>query len=119
MPPDFSDAATPPSPASEQRPDPLHPGSGPMHVKRTPVAPGSVPTPEDDEELKMPHERDQSVDDSTKDEPDPRMVQAKKDLDAGQMDTDMRNVPGLDAERRARAVGGAGGARTPPSEPDS
>lgn len=113
-----------PSDPSDNRPsadehDPLHPGSGPVHVKRTPVAPGSMPAPQDDDELKMPHERDQSVEDSTAKKPDPHMLQAKKDLDAGQMDTDMRNVPGLDAQRRADAVGGAGGANTPPSDADS
>jgi hypothetical protein len=100
-------------------PDPLHPGSGPMHVKRAPEAPGAVSAPDTDDELKMPHERDQSAEDSTAKKPDAHMVQAKKDLDAGQMDTDMRAVPGLDAERRAKAVGGAGGANTPPSDADS
>lgn len=99
--------------------DPDHPGSGPMHVKRTPVAPGSMPTPQEGDELKLPHERDQSVSDSTSaiGDADPRMLQAKKDLDAGQMDTDMRNVPGVDADRRRDAVGGEAGASTPPSDP--
>lgn len=96
-------------------PDPLHPGSGPVHVKRGPVAPGATPTPQDADELKLPHERDQSAEESAG-PADPRMLQAKRDLDAGQMDTDMRAVPGLDAERRRDAVGGAGGARTPPSD---
>ena len=40
---------------------------------------------------------------------DPRIAQAKKDLDAGQVDTDMHATPGLDAQRRARLVPGAGG----------
>lgn len=119
MPPDFPHTPTPPDSAPEQRHNPLRPGSGPVHVARTPVAPGSVPTPHDGDELKLPHERDQSVDDSTPDVPNARMLQAKKDLDAGQMDTDMRNVPGLDAQRRAQAVGGAAGALTPPSDADS
>jgi hypothetical protein len=93
--------------------DPLHPGSGPMHVKRSPVAPGAeLP---DDDVPRAPHERDQSAD-ATADAPDPRMVQAKKDLDAGQMDTDMRVQPGLDAERRRAAVGGAAGQENPPRE---
>lgn len=114
-------APTPTDSAQTDRPnappDPLHPGSGPVHVKRTPVAPGSMPTPQTDDELKMPHERDQSTEDSTG-PTDPRMLQAKKDLDSGQMDTDMRAVPGMDADRRREAVGGAGGARTPPSDAD-
>lgn len=93
--------------------DPEHPGSGPMHVKRSPVAPGAeLP---DDDVPRQPHERDQSID-ATADEPDPRIVQAKKDLDAGQMDTDMRVQPGLDAERRRQAVGGPAGQENPPRD---
>ena len=45
--------------------------------------------------------------------PDAVMVQAKRDIDAGLVDTDMRATPGLDATRRARLVPGAGG--KPPS----
>ena len=41
--------------------------------------------------------------------PDPLMVQAKKDIDAGMVDTDMRATPGLDAQRRASLVPGPGG----------
>ncbi|MDP2870621.1 hypothetical protein [Methyloversatilis sp.] len=37
-------------------------------------------------------------------EPDPVMVQAKRDIDAGMVDTDMHAAPGLDAELRARLV---------------
>jgi len=62
--------------------------------------------------LALPHERDEST--ATEGvEADPLMLQAKRDIDAGQVDTDMRATPGLDAERRARLVGGAGG--KPPS----
>ncbi len=45
----------------------------------------------------------------TAQEPDPVMAQAKKDLDAGMVDTDMRATPGLDAQRRAKLVPGPGG----------
>ena len=45
--------------------------------------------------------------------PDPVMVQAKHDIDAGLVDTDMRATPGLDAKLRARMVPGPGG--KPPS----
>ena len=45
--------------------------------------------------------------------PDPLIAQAKRDIDAGQVDTDMRVTPGLDAKRRADIVPGAGG--KPPS----
>ena len=37
-------------------------------------------------------------------QPDPQIVQAKRDLDAGLVDTDMRATPGLDAERREQLV---------------
>jgi hypothetical protein len=94
--------------------DPLHPGSGPLHVKRSPVAPGAERP--DDDVPRQPHERDQSID-ATADTPDPRLVQAQQDLAAGQMDTDMRAQPGLDAERRRQAVGGAGGQENPPRRP--
>ena len=42
-------------------------------------------------------------------EPDPLIVQARLDLDAGQVDTDMHATPGLDAQRRALLVPGPGG----------
>lgn len=63
--------------------------------------------------LALPHERDESTD-SVAEKPDPVMVQAKRDIDAGQVDTDMRATPGLDAEQRARLVPGPGG-KPPPS----
>ena len=37
-------------------------------------------------------------------QPRPVIEQAKRDLDAGQVDTDLRGTPGLDAERRARLL---------------
>ncbi len=51
----------------------------------------------------MPHELDQALG-QVAEEPDPVIVQAKRDIDAGLVDTDMRATPGLDAERRARLV---------------
>lgn len=54
-------------------------------------------------DLPLPHERDQSTP-SVAHKPDPKMVQAKRDLDAGLVDTDMRATPGLDAHRRAQLV---------------
>ncbi|MGE0351035.1 hypothetical protein [Hydrogenophaga sp.] len=89
-------------------------------VDRTPRAPGSTPTTEAEEHLELPHERDESTG-STSPIPDPGMRQAHRDLRSGQVDTDMRAPPGLDAEQRARYVPGAGGlhpsqeARTPPA----
>jgi hypothetical protein len=58
--------------------------------------------------LKLPHERDESSK-TTTDTPDPKMVQAKRDIDAGMVDTDMHATAGLDAERRAQMVPGPGG----------
>ena len=51
-------------------------------------------------DLRLPHERDQSAVDITAAAPDPMMVQAAKDLAAGLVDTDLHNLPGLDAERQ-------------------
>ena len=56
----------------------------------------------------LPHERDEFVGEVSS-APDPRLVQAKKDIDAGLVDTDMRATPGLDAARREALVPGAGG----------
>ncbi len=72
-------------------------------------APGSAPG------LALPHERDESPDDSAG-APDPVMAQAKRDFDAGMVDTDMRATPGLDVKRRARLVPGPGG--KPPTAHD-
>lgn len=51
----------------------------------------------------LPHERDQNEGHVAK-QPDPKIEQAKKDLDAGLVDTDMRATPGLDAARRDKLV---------------
>jgi hypothetical protein len=40
--------------------------------------------------------------------PDP-VIQAKRDIDAGKVDTDMQATPCLDAKRRADLVPGGGG----------
>lgn len=58
--------------------------------------------------LALPHERDESTE-GVSPTPDPVMVQAHQDIQAGLVDTDMRATAGLDAERRARLVPGAGG----------
>ncbi len=41
--------------------------------------------------------------------PDPIIIQAKRDIDAGMVDTDMRATPGLDAQQRRKLVPGSGG----------
>ena len=76
--------------------------------RQIPTPPRRARTPGPASGLKLPHERDESKH-STAVEPDPVMVQAKRDIDAGMVDTDMRATPGLDAERRDRLVPGPGG----------
>lgn len=75
--------------------------------------PRGVKAPDSAAGLALPHERDESTD-SAAAAPDPVMAQAKRDIDAGLVDTDMRSTPGLDAGRRSRLVRGPGG-KPPPS----
>lgn len=90
-------------PVGQQRPTPPRSArASPADAQRH-VPPTDLGTP-----LPLPHERDQSTA-ATATEPDPVMAQAKRDIDAGLVDTDMRATPGLDAQRRARLVPGAGG----------
>ncbi len=64
--------------------------------------------PPNGKSLALPHDRDEAA--SQQGQPlDARIVQAKRDLDAGQVDTDMRATPGLDAKRRETLVPGPGG----------
>lgn len=88
------------------------PLTGAARVGKAPVAPGST-QPSRGEGLPLPHERDESTG-SVSDTPDPVIEQAKRDIDAGLVDTDMWATPGLDAERRAKLVPGAGG-KPPPT----
>lgn len=81
---------------------PLRPPPAPPYPHR-----GAVTPP-----LPLPHERDEN-NPATARAPDPVIAQAKRDLDAGQVDTDMRATAGLDADRRAQMVPGPGG--KPPS----
>lgn len=68
--------------------------------------------PKGGEELLLPHERDESVT-SVASAPDPIIQQAKRDLDAGLVDTDIYATPGLDVELRKKLVPGPGG--SPPT----
>lgn len=82
--------ASPPADRSTPKPRPnAHVGVG-----KSPTAPGSRP-PQDGQRLPMPNERDERPGEIN---PDPQdvMVQAKKDLDAGLVDTDLRATGGLD-----------------------
>lgn len=75
--------------------------------------PRGTKTPTAALELPLPHERDESTD-STAQAPDPMMVQAEIDIDAGLVDTDMHATPGLNAKLRSAMVPGPGG-KPPPS----
>ncbi len=80
-----------------------------------PDTPFELPPEEGDAPLKLPHERDEDTD-MTNDKPDPKILQAYKDLKQGQVDTDMRATPGQDAARRGKDVPGAGGQQLPKEE---
>jgi hypothetical protein len=58
--------------------------------------------------LALPHERDEAPQ-ARSGSPDSAVAQAKRDIDAGMVDTDMWATPGLDAELRERLVPGPGG----------
>jgi len=93
-------------PASEPQDRPGQPAPhGPTHVGKAPIAPASSP-PEEGKDLQMPHERDEAAGQVAA-QPNDVIAQAKKDLDAGLVDTDMRVTPGLDAERREALTGTA------------
>lgn len=53
----------------------------------------------------LPHDRDQQAA-STHPDPNPHIDRAARDLAQGQVDTDLRATPGLDAERRGDLVQG-------------
>ena len=79
----------------------------PARVAKASAVPGSAPETLG-AALPLPHERDESTG-ATATAPDPVIAQAKRDIDAGLVDTDMRATPGLDAKRRAKLVPGPGG----------
>lgn len=53
----------------------------------------------------LPHDRDQQAA-STDAEPNAHIERAARDLQQGQVDTDLRATPGLDADRRGGLVEG-------------
>ena len=63
----------------------------------------------------LPHDRDQQVV-ATDAEPNAHIDRAARDLQQGQVDTDLRATPGLDADRRGALVKGGehGAAGKPP-----
>ena len=76
-----------------------------MNKAKDPVAATSPSrrAPQVPPKLKLPHERDESLGAAGR---APRKVieQARRDLEAGLVDTDMRATPGLDAQRRRLLV---------------
>ncbi|WP_343624665.1 hypothetical protein [Roseateles puraquae] len=91
-------------PAPERTPDPAQ-----VHADR-PRSRGDASRPEGPS---LPHDRDQQAA-ATPAEPDPHIRRAARDLQQGQVDTDLRATPGLDAERRGGMVpGGERGAGKP------
>lgn len=92
---------------STQRASNVRPVRGRAAVDKAPLERGAG-TAVKSVDLPLPHERDQSLH-SVAATPDPLMVQAHRDIEAGMVDTDMRATPGVDAQRRAKLVPGAGG----------
>ncbi len=93
----------PPAP----KPRATAPGAAPRKAVNTglpPHAPGAAPKRRFDA-LELPHERDEGLK-ATASEPDPVIEQAGRDLDSGQVDTDLRGTPGLDVQRRERLLRG-------------
>lgn len=64
-------------------------------------------------ELPLPHERDEKSGEAATMRPDEHasLHQAARDLERGLVDTDLRAVPGLDAEQRERLLREAAGGR--------
>lgn len=99
---------------------PLGPGlpaNTPGTVPADPLTgqPGTVPGPDaPGQPLPLPHERDQAATgavtgDGGPGPVDPVIRQAHRDLQQGQVDTDLRGTPGLDADRREQLVPGEAG----------
>jgi len=95
----------------DARPAQPLPVKGPANVGNAPIAPG-VASPTGGKDLPLPHERDESIT-SVATDPDPIIQQAKRDIDAGLVDTDMHATPGLDAALRKKMVPGPGGQPPP------
>ena len=99
------------TPAPHSTPVPHGPvPSGPAAATAGPAGaapPGSGAAVAD---LPLPHERDQALQ-AVNPEPQPLIEQARRDIEAGQVDTDLRATPGLDAQQRQKLVPGARGRR--------
>lgn len=105
--PDHTKVVPPTTNGPDARPQQPLPVKGPANVGNAPIAPG-VAAPTGGKDLPLPHERDESIT-SVASKPDPIIQQAKRDLDAGLVDTDMHATAGLDAALRNKMVPGPGG----------
>jgi hypothetical protein len=95
-------AAEAPATDPPGRPDPLV-----VNLPEAKVDSGHADDPRprrDPPDLRLPHERDQSAVDTTAATPDPVVAQAARDIEAGLVDTDLRNPDGLDGPRRRRLI---------------
>ncbi|MBK1711322.1 hypothetical protein [Rubrivivax gelatinosus] len=68
------------------------------------MAPGNDAS-DDGSGLPLPHERDEAPD-APGGKPRPVIEQARRDIESGQVDTDMRSSAGLDADARKKALRG-------------
>ena len=85
-----------------------------MHTSEPAMKPNATPDPAETHSQRgavtprgpsLPHERDQQ-NRSTDADPNLHIERAAADLKQGQVDTDLRATPGLDAERRGDLVDG-------------
>jgi hypothetical protein len=93
------------TPPPAPKPRATAPGAAPREAVNSglpPHAPGAKHKRRFDA-LELPHERDEGLN-ATASEPDPVIERAGEDLASGQVDTDLRNTPGLDAQRRAQLL---------------
>jgi hypothetical protein len=68
-------------------------------MTRTKLVPAKQRATDRGRNPRLPHERDESAEKSYSG-PRKEMERAKRDLDAGLVDTDLRATPGIDAEQR-------------------
>lgn len=78
----------------------------PRSTGKAPVAPGLHEPPGSAGDLALPHERDESPRAPAEVSPQPVIDQARRDIEGGLVDTDLRATPGLDAEQRERLLRG-------------
>ena len=88
----------------ESKPEPDVPGAGMQEgatrtIRGRPADQQPADSGETEDAMRMPFEQDQSSD-SSADHPHAKIHQAKKDLDAGLVNTDLWGSPGQDAERQ-------------------